>query len=145
MSGAGRLARAVDEVIGQLAKGQIDEPEAYGRLVEAGCAPEGAQGCLDYWAGRIPEGAPDWCLAPSAALTEWLEENGLTAHTVAAAWEDGPEVAAVLAGVLAREPLTQRHAAVLGRVTGTPAPFWLRWERDYRAGLAAGRKDVTDQ
>ena len=36
------------------------------------------------------------------------------------------------------------HAAVLARGTFIPARFWLALEHNYRAGLAAGLKDVTE-
>ena len=44
--------------------------------------------------------------------------------------------------MISREPLTPHHAEVLARATQIPARIWLALEHNYRAGLAAGLKDV---
>jgi plasmid maintenance system antidote protein VapI len=46
--------------------------------------------------------------------------------------------------VLARQPLTEEHARLLDKSTGIPARFWLALEHNYRVGLAAGLRDVTE-
>lgn len=97
------------------------------------------------------EFCPDWCVAPGECLRIWLEEKGLTVELFAAhACElDGmarpktAEAVAMIEAVLAREPLTEPCARVLGRGTGTTAQFWLRFERAYREGLAEGLSDTA--
>lgn len=74
---------------------------------------------------------PDWTIAPAATLQEWMEE-----HDVILPDERMQEV-------LDRKPLTPQHAGLLELRTGIPARFWLALEHNYRAGLAAGLKDVT--
>jgi hypothetical protein len=89
---------------------------------------------------------PDWCLAPAACLREWMEENGLSPGILAVAARGRAYKAVALTlieEVLARAPLTERHAEVLEDGTRIPARFWLNYEHNYRAGLAAGLKDVT--
>ena len=119
------------------------------------------------------EFSPDWCLAPSVTLREWLKENGLSVRTAAAcAWESAARWQALrpadLAGVrdaqilahpahlLARltegvrdvlHELTLAEQAGHGRVyvvTRVSVQFWLNYEHNYRAGLAAGLTDVSD-
>lgn len=92
---------------------------------------------------------PDWCIAPSGTLKEWMEENGVRPGTIAAACagrdKERYDAAKRMAEeVLARKPLTADHAAVLERGTFVPARFWLALEHNYRAGLAAGLKDASD-
>lgn len=102
----------------------------------------------------VPDAKPvlaafNWCLAPSATLREWMEDNGVKARLIATAWagrdnERRAEALRMVEEVLDRKPLTEAHAAVLERGTFIPARFWLALERNYRAGLAAGLKDVTE-
>lgn len=90
---------------------------------------------------------PDWCIAPSATLREWMEENVAGSLRVLVAC-CGPErreqAAALVQAVLDREPLTDECAEVLAYSTGISAAFWRNYEHNYRAGLAAGLKDCTD-
>lgn len=88
---------------------------------------------------------PDWCLAPAALLREWMEDNRLSVRVLATC-APRPERAiaeAMIQAVLGRQPLTDGHALMLAKATGIPARFWLSYEHNYRAGLAAGLKDVT--
>jgi HTH-type transcriptional regulator / antitoxin HigA len=92
---------------------------------------------------------PDWCIAPAEHLREWMEDNGVKPRLIAAIWSGRDEerktaALALVQDVLGRKPLTETHAAVLARGTSIPARFWLGLEHNYRAGLAAGLKDVTD-
>jgi hypothetical protein len=89
---------------------------------------------------------PNWCLAPAAHLREWIEETGVSPRLIAACSgrEHKDASMALVQEVLDRKPLTEAHAAVLARGTHVPARFWLGLEHNYRAGLAAGLKDVTD-
>jgi hypothetical protein len=92
---------------------------------------------------------PDWCIAPAEHLREWMEDNGVKPRLIAAIWSGRDEerktaALALVQDVLDRKPLTETHAAVLARGTFIPARFWLGLETNYRNGLAAGLKDVTD-
>ena len=82
------------------------------------------------------EFSPDWCLAPSVTLREWLKENGLSVRTAAACASRRPD--------RDRKPLTREHAELLHVVTRVSVQFWLNYEHNYRAGLAAGLTDVSD-
>jgi hypothetical protein len=96
---------------------------------------------------QVHEFKPDWCLAPAACLREWMEETHLSVHvlaTTAVGWQRADEAAVLIQEVLDRKPLTERHVFVLERGTGISAGFWTRYEHNYRAGLAAGLKDCTD-
>ncbi len=90
---------------------------------------------------------PDWCLAPSECLKELLRENGISPHTLAIACGGKAHLDLALTlinDVLARKPLTQAHATMLARApVGPPAQFWLNFEHNYRAGLAAGLTDTS--
>ena len=88
---------------------------------------------------------PDWTIAPSETLREWMDENGMSVRVLAASsvWL-GPksvtkvQAAALIQDVLDRKPLTAAHATTLARGTGVEVRFWLALEHNYRAGLAAG-------
>lgn len=92
---------------------------------------------------------PDRCLAPAAQLREWMDDNGVGAYLIAACCalrhdtERRDAVERMVEEVLDRKPLTEAHAAALERGTHIPARMWLALEQNYRAGLAAGLKDVT--
>jgi hypothetical protein len=92
---------------------------------------------------------PDWCLAPAGTLEEWMDDNGYSTEALASACAgDDPrrwqEAVTMIRDVLARRPLTQAHAALLAHAPGMPsAQFWVNFEADYRAGLAAGLTDVS--
>jgi len=98
---------------------------------------------------------PDWCIAPAAPLRELLRDGHLTVRQLAAAATlmcpvSDSQAAEMIEAVLNREPLTERHAALLEAGTCIPARFWLSFEHNYRSGLAAGLtdttpKDVTDE
>lgn len=89
---------------------------------------------------------PGWVIAPAATLREWLDDNGLNGVTLALACggkQFKPEAVKAVNAVLDRKPLTPKIAAILERGTFIPARFWLALEHNYRAGLAAGKQDVT--
>lgn len=92
---------------------------------------------------------PDWTIAPSETLREWISQNGLTIRIASVSAADGhvtkDRAALLLAEVMEREPLTAEHADALERATKIPAQTWLNLERGYRADLEAGRKDVSDR
>lgn len=89
---------------------------------------------------------PDWTVAPAATLADWMQENGLDPVVLAVACngkERQHEALRLIQEVLDRKPLTQAHADTLARGTKIPASFWLNYEQNYRAGLAAGLTDTT--
>jgi hypothetical protein len=100
---------------------------------------------------------PDWTVAPAATLLDWLAERGIRlplGGTVAVGqydrhylltgwWITACGATWAVNATLARQPLTEAAAARLALLTGSSAGFWLNYERQYRADLAAGRKDVT--
>jgi len=100
--------------------------------------------------GGPHEFRPDWVIAPSETLAEWMRENGMTVRVFAASavWL-GPksvtkdQVAQLTQDVLDRKPLTAVHAQALARGTGISVNFWLNLEHNYRAGLAAGLTDTS--
>jgi plasmid maintenance system antidote protein VapI len=90
---------------------------------------------------------PDWTLAPAATLREWMKENGLTPGELAVAClgrQGKSKALALIEDVLSRKPLTREHATMLWRGTGVASSFWLGFEHNYRAGLAAGLTDVSE-
>ena len=94
---------------------------------------------------------PDWCIAPSETLREWMDDNNMNARVLGASsvWL-GPKsvtkehATALIQDVLDRKPLTVAHAQALARGTGIDVRFWLALEHNYRAGLAAGLTDASD-
>lgn len=88
------------------------------------------------------EFAPDWTIGPYAPLAEWMHENEPTCPSAAAlASRSESLTTADVEAVLRREPMPERVAFGLSEATGIPSSFWRNYERNYRADLAAGRKD----
>jgi hypothetical protein len=90
---------------------------------------------------------PNWVLAPSETLKDWLSENGMSPRVLAVACggkNRKPEALALITEVLERKPLTEDHAKSLARGTFIPARMWLALESNYRAGLAAGLTDASE-
>jgi hypothetical protein len=90
---------------------------------------------------------PDWVLAPSETLRDWLSENGMSPRVLSVACGGKKNKVAALeliTEVLGRKPLTKIHADCLARGTFVPARFWLNLEQNYRAGLAAGLTDASE-
>jgi plasmid maintenance system antidote protein VapI len=90
---------------------------------------------------------PDWTIAPAATLQDWMNENHLTATTLANVCS-GPMMnrhacLARIKYILDKRPMTPEVAAMLQRGTSIPAKFWLTLEHNYRAGLKAGLTDAT--
>jgi len=93
---------------------------------------------------------PDWTVAPAGTLRELIEQQATTPERLAGiAARRFPRVTekdalAAIRGVLNRQPYDGRTAAILGAVTGTPAMFWVNLEANYRADLAAGKTDTSE-
>lgn len=89
---------------------------------------------------------PDWVVPTSEMLREWLDTNHLTTRVAAVIASDGRGTAShirareTLDAVLDDHPVNRRTAAVLAVVTGIPQSFWVAFERNYRSGLAAGKR-----
>jgi hypothetical protein len=90
---------------------------------------------------------PGRTIAPSETLKTWLSENNMSPRVLSIACGGRlgrPTALALIRDVLERKPLTPAHAACLARGTFIPVPEWLSLEQSYRAGLAAGLPDATD-
>lgn len=89
---------------------------------------------------------PDWVVPTSMMLREWLDSTGLSPRVAAARVPADQRDAAttLLLGVLDGAPVTEDTARLLFVVTDISAAFWLAFERNYRAGLAAGKTVVAD-
>lgn len=96
--------------------------------------------------GELHKFDPDWVVAPSESLREWLDHNGLSPRVASAVVprEQREHVTQLLQDVLDRKPITNEHELALAKVTTISAGFWHNFEHNYRAGLAAGKKDVSD-
>lgn len=85
---------------------------------------------------------PDWCLRPGVTLQEEMDELRLPMVSwakITGLSEDR------IRGIIAGEPITEDDAAGLGRMpAGASARFWMALERNYRAALAAGKRDISD-
>lgn len=90
---------------------------------------------------------PDWVVPTSVILREIIKHNhGDRRQLINAAWavhEQRHLVDMAFRDILDRDgPVTDDRAAMLERGTGVPARFWLAFESNYRAGLAAGKTVV---
>lgn len=93
---------------------------------------------------------PDWCMCPGVFLREMIEHAGMSPKLGAGMVSrlSGLPVAMVEGILDGTTEITEDIAHRLA--TGTQplavsAQFWLNAERIYRAGLAAGKTDVSDQ
>jgi plasmid maintenance system antidote protein VapI len=85
---------------------------------------------------------PDWCIRPGLTLDEELKEIGLPMKSYARLTGLSEDR---LRNIIAGGVITVADAEVLARIPNGPsARFWLALERNYRAALAAGKKDVSD-
>lgn len=90
---------------------------------------------------------PDWVIAPSETLKEYMEDLGLKPEYLAVmvvGRDRKNEVLPLIVDVLERRPLGDAHAALLAKATGVSEVFWRNLEHNYRVGLAAGKKDISD-
>jgi len=99
--------------------------------------------------------SPDWTVAPAATLHEVMTERGHTVASLAAligitTYGTGhywplAKAAAGIRAVLAKDPMPDQFPAAMHHAMGgaPSASFWANHEAQYRADLAAGRKDVT--
>jgi len=85
---------------------------------------------------------PDWCIRPGETLREWMDDQRLTPKTIGVMCGRMPEewIDGILAGT---RRITPNIADGLELGTSIPARLWLRLEAHYRAGLKAGKKEVT--
>jgi hypothetical protein len=85
---------------------------------------------------------PDYVVPTSEVLQEWLDTNGLSTRVAVAgkvvkSLKD--EATAQLDAVLDGAPVGPSEASLLALVTDISFNFWMAFERNYRAGLAAGK------
>lgn len=86
---------------------------------------------------------PDWCMRPGVLLAEELKAWGLKSPSAASKVSGLPQE--VIDGVLnGSVEITEPIAEGLARIGGG-ARLWLNAERIYRAALAAGKKDLSDE
>jgi hypothetical protein len=85
---------------------------------------------------------PDWTLAPIAIVRECITE-GRGGRLATPAMLDATE-RALFRQVQDKQPFGGPAADLLEKETGVPARMWINLETHYRADLAAGRKDTTD-
>jgi plasmid maintenance system antidote protein VapI len=81
---------------------------------------------------------PDWVIHPGETLREWREENHLAISAAAMACARMP-VALYERVEAGSEPISETIASALAHGTGISKTFWLNLERNFRAGLAAGK------
>lgn len=80
----------------------------------------------------------DWTVHPGATLREWREEQGLWPAKLAERCSmDLTRYERLEAGKIR---ITDVVAAKLQQGTGISAEFWLKYERQFRADLAAGKR-----
>lgn len=85
---------------------------------------------------------PDWVVSPGSCIREWIEEHGETIPVTARRCKiDRVTFEDIVNGTM---PIDDHLALRIAVGTGTSARFWVNLERNYRDGLAAGRKDVSD-
>lgn len=82
---------------------------------------------------------PDYVVAPGGTLREWREEAHLPVRAAAKACADMPLwlYNGIEAGT---EPIDEQVAGALAHGTGITATLWLNLERQFRDGLALGKK-----
>jgi plasmid maintenance system antidote protein VapI len=89
---------------------------------------------------------PDWTMRPGVTLREMLDDSGMSVRVIAKIAGLAP---AVIQGVLdgsvpITEPIAERLARALTDNAMT-AQFWCNLEAAYWDGLAAGKKDLSDE
>ena len=90
---------------------------------------------------------PDWCISPGETITDWMEENGLVhgdrrlvkVLATACGHMDVKRLQKLIDG---RVQLRYDDAARLESGTGIPAFLWLNLEKQFRQGLADGKRWV---
>lgn len=85
---------------------------------------------------------PNWTMRPGVILEEHMRESHLSKRMVARVLRaDVATVEGLLDGTV---EITEPIAAGLARL-GVSPQFWLNLERNYREGLATGKKDISDE
>lgn len=82
-------------------------------------------------------------MAPGETIRECMQEWGLSAEVTAAMLNlYAADFNAILIG---KNPITDHIAKKLEEAFGVDRHTWLALERNYRRGLSAGKKDVTNR
>lgn len=86
---------------------------------------------------------PDWVMPPGAMLDEWRTDHvmsmGIAARLI------GISEGTYKRLVAGDESLTPRLASLLDTATGISYRIWLAMECNYREGLAAGKRPISDK
>ena len=93
---------------------------------------------------------PDWCMRPGVVLQEMLDYEGLTGPMgmrmlAKIAGLDRAVVEGILVGTQPITPAIAQRLACGTAPLRVSAQFWLNLETSYRDGLAAGKKDISDE
>lgn len=86
---------------------------------------------------------PDWVIAPSESLREWLDHSGVKTVRIAASAagaERKERAAQLIQDVLDRKPLTAEHAHALAQASFIPAQFWLNLEQQLPGRPGRGKE-----
>ncbi len=85
---------------------------------------------------------PDWVIKPGETLREWMEERKLSPRLMSTICGRIPPetIEGILDGTV---EITPGIADWLQLGTDIPARLWLNLERIYRAGLDAGKSDIS--
>lgn len=84
---------------------------------------------------------PDWVVRPGATLQEWMDVAGVEMVDLASV--SGLRAMTVYGILHGTVEITPTVAEGLERGTHISVDMWLNLERIYRAGLAAGKSDVS--
>ena len=85
---------------------------------------------------------PDWCQAPGVHIKEDMSSRSMTISDMAVCMLMSPsEIEDLLVGNI---KINKLIANQLESVLGGTARIWLNLEKNYRAGLKKGLKDVTN-
>lgn len=92
---------------------------------------------------------PDWCMRPGVHLQEMLEHSGLTGergirYLKRATGLTREQVEGLLTGDTEITDDIAERLATGTQPLAVSAQMWRNLERTYRAGLAAGKTDVSD-
>lgn len=86
--------------------------------------------------------SPNWIMRPGVILEEEMRERHISKRMTARVIRvDVDTLEGLLDGTV---EITEAIAAGLARL-GISSQFWLNLERNYREGLAAGKKDISDE
>ena len=86
---------------------------------------------------------PDWVIAPGETIRECMSMYGVSLPATAGML--GLDVGEVYALLIGNMEIREYTAWKLQETFGVNRQVWLQLEYNYRRGLRAGKKDVTDR